>query len=219
MIFVAFVDVKPGQDEEIYKVLEDLKGDGTVTPLLIGRFFEEADILILFHSEDMEALDDYLITNVRSMSAAEELVVIPIYEFTLLPSFDSIIELESGYEDIGPGAGQGGYVSIQGELLLIIVRVDVAPGMDRVVHRAVYSLKDYGGGVIPLMTGHTFHSKEFDLVFFFLSRDLENAWEFGKLLRSIDGVWDTELNLVAHFEALVSLERFKELASGGRTLR
>ncbi|MFB0522245.1 MAG: hypothetical protein ACETV1_00610, partial [Candidatus Bathyarchaeia archaeon] len=40
---------------------------------------------------------------------------------------------------------------------------------------------------------------------------LENAWEFVKALRGIDGVWDTEVSLIAHFEGLVPLKRFKEL--------
>jgi len=37
--------------------------------------------------------------------------------------------------------------------------------------------------------------------------------EFAKTLRVIDGVWDTEVNLIAHFEGLISLKRFKELVS------
>jgi len=71
--------------------------------------------------------------------------------------------------------------------------------------------------VVPLMTGHTFHSKEFDLVLFFLARDLEAAWEYGKQIRAIDGVWDTRFSVIAHFEPLVPLERFREYAVGGAT--
>ena len=58
----------------------ELKGDGVVTPLLIGRIFEESDIILLLHSDDLEALDDYLIKNVRKTEATQELVVVPIYE-------------------------------------------------------------------------------------------------------------------------------------------
>jgi len=214
MIFIALVDVKPGQDEEAYRVLERLKGDGAVTPLLIGRTFEEADILLLLHSGEMEALDDYVIENVRNMVATEELVVIPVYEFTLLPDFDSVVELGSRHTDERPGEA----FSESGELLLFMTRLDVASGMDQEVHHAILSIQHEGTDVVPLMSGHTFHSAEFDLVFFFLSKDLESAWEFGKFIRGINGVRDTDLSLIAHFEALVSLGEFRRLASSGRIL-
>jgi len=187
----------------------ELKGDGIVTPLLIGRIFEESDIVLLLHSDDLEALDDYLIKNVRKTEATQELVVVPIYEFALLPSFDSVVEMgEAPEAPVGEQAWED-------ELLMVMARIDVAPGMDKAVRSAVVSLtKD--GGVTPMMAGHTFHSKEFDLVLFFLSRDLEAAWEFGKLLRSIEGVWDTEFSIIAHFEPMVPLEQFREFASSGR---
>ena len=215
MIFIVLVDIKPGQDDRAYEVMEELEGDGVVTPLLIGRIFEESDVLFLLHSDFLEALDDYLITNVRNNEAAEELVVVPIYEFALLPSFDSVVEVgEEPVETVPEEALLGG-PSDSEELLMMMVRVDVAPGKDRAVRDAVVSLGE-GPGVIPLMAGHTFHSKEFDLVLFFLSRDLEAAWEFGKLLRSIDGVWDTDFSIMAHFEAMVPVERFRDFASSGR---
>lgn len=187
----------------------ELKGDGVVTPLLIGRIFEESDIILLLHSDDLEALDDYLIKNVRKTEATQELVVVPIYEFALLPSFDSVVEMgEAPEAPVGEQAWED-------ELLMVMARIDVAPGMDKAVRSAVVSLtKD--SGVTPMMAGHTFHSKEFDLVLFFLSRDLEAAWEFGKLLRSIEGVWDTEFSIIAHFEPMVPLEQFREFASSGR---
>lgn len=187
----------------------ELKGDGIVTPLLIGRIFEESDIILLLHSNDLEALDDYLIRNVRKTEATQELVVVPIYEFALLPSFDSVVEMgEAPEAPVGEQAWED-------ELLMVMARIDVAPGMDKAVRSAVVSLtKD--SGVTPMMAGHTFHSKEFDLVLFFLSRDLEAAWEFGKLLRSIEGVWDTEFSIIAHFEPMVPLEQFREFASSGR---
>ena len=80
------------------------------------------------------------------------------------------------------------------------------------------SIQQESDDVIPLMSGHTFHSKEFDLLLFFLSKDIESAWEFSKILRAVKGVRDTELSLIAHFEALVPLEQFRKLASSGRTL-
>jgi hypothetical protein len=214
LIFIALVDIKPGLDEEAYTNLDGLKGEGAVTPLLIGRIFESSDILLLLHSDDLEALDDYLIRNVRMTAAAEELVVVPIYEFALLPSFDSVVEI--GEE---PGEATQEEPTVAGptgteELLMFMARIDVAPAMDRDVHKAVVSL-GREDGVIPLMAGHTFHSKEFDLVLFFLSGDLEAAWEFGKRLRAIEGVWDTYFSLIAHFEAMVPLERFREYAASG----
>lgn len=218
MIFVTFVDIKPGQDEQAYEVLEELKGDGVVTPLLIGRTLAGADILLLLHSDKMEALDDYLIRNVRNLVAAEELVVIPVYEFALLPPFDSVVELGSEQTDVGPEEGSGEVIPEGGELLFLMTRVDIAPGMDREVYQAMLSIHEEGEGITPLMTGHTFHSKEFDLLLFFLSGDLEGVWEFVKLIRAINGVRDTHLDLFAHFEALVPLEQFRELVSSGRTL-
>ena len=217
MIFIVIVDIKPGQDDRAYEVMEELEGDGVVTPLLIGRIFEESDVLLLLHSDVLEALDDYLITNVRNTEAAEELVVVPIYEFALLPSFDSVVEVGEEPVETAPEEALLGSPSDSEELLMLMARVDVAPGKDRAVRDAVVSLGE-GPGVIPLMAGHTFHSKEFDLVLFFLSRDLEAAWEFGKLLRSIDGVWDTDFSIMAHFEAMVPVERFRDFASSGQAI-
>ena len=57
MIFISVIDVKTGFDEEAYKNLESLTPDGEVTPLLIGRIFEESDILLLLHSENLVAVD------------------------------------------------------------------------------------------------------------------------------------------------------------------
>jgi hypothetical protein len=215
LIFITIIDIKSGHDDWAYELMGELKGDGVVTPLLIGRIFEESDIILLLHSEDLEALDDYLIRDVRKTEAAQELVVVPIYEFTLLPSFDSVVEI--GEESAETAEVPAEEPVMADELLMIMARIDVAPRMDKAVHDAVVAFtKDEG--VIPLMAGHTFHSKEFDLVLFFLSRDLEAAWEFGKLLRSIEGVWDTDFSLIAHFEPLVPLEQFREFASRGQTI-
>ncbi|MFB0558466.1 MAG: hypothetical protein ACETVY_05040 [Candidatus Bathyarchaeia archaeon] len=212
MIFITLVDIKPGLDEEAYATLGELGREDSVTPLLIGRIFEGSDILLLLHSDDLEDLDDYLIRNVRRTAAAEELVVIPIYEFTLLPSFDSVVEIGEEPAEVTTEEAPFEDPAEADELLMFMARVDVAPRMDREVHKAVASLRQ-GEGVIPLMAGHTFHSKEFDIVLFFLSGDLESAWEFGKRLRSIEGVWDTDFSLIAHFEAMVPLEKFREFVS------
>jgi hypothetical protein len=217
LIFITLIDIKPGFDDETYEALERLKGDGGVTPLLIGRIFEEADILLLLHSDELEALDDYLINNVRELTAAEELIVVPIYEFVLLPSFDSVVEIERSADE-SPAEDPIEAPTEPEELLMFMARIDIAPGMDRSVHRAVVSLRPEDSDVIPLMAGHTFHSKEFDLVLFFLANSLEAAWEFGKRLRALDGVWDTYFALLAHFEAMVPLWRFREYASSRRTL-
>jgi len=206
------MDIKPGQDDWAYEVMAELKGDGVVTPLLIGRIFEESDIILLLHSNHLEALDDYLIRNLRKTEAAQELVVVPIYEFSLLPSFVSVVEIGAETTETESAEATSGGPAMEDEFLLVMARVDVAPMMDRAVHEAMVSLRK-DDGVIPLMAGHTFHSDEFDLVMFFLSRDLEAAWEFGKLLRSVDGVWDTDFSIIAHFEPLVPLKRFREFAS------
>ena len=216
MIFIALLDIKPGDDDSAYEATGELKGDGLVTPLLIGRIFEESDIILLLHSDELEALDNYLIRNVRKTEATQELVVVPIYEFALLPSFDSVVEMDEEPFEEAPAEAPGGEQAWRDELLMVMASVDVAPGMDRSVRSAVVSLTE-DSGVIPMMAGHTFHSKEFDLVLFFLSRDLEAAWEFGKLLRSIEGVWDTEFSILAHFEPMVPLEQFREFASSGRS--
>ena len=48
------------------------------------------------------------------------------------------------------------------------------------------------------------------MVLFFLAYNLEGAWNFGKYIRSFDGVWDTKLGIIAHFESMVPLEQFRE---------
>jgi len=173
--------------------------------LIIGRLFEDADVMLLLHSVDMESLDDYLIKNVRSIFDIQELIVVPIYEFRLLSSFDFMVE---------PEQRSVGTTNLESEeLLFFITKIDVAPTRDRAVYKRILSIEPPEEEVIPLMTGHTFHSKEFDLVLFFLAKSLENAWGFVKALRDIDGVWDTEVSLIAHFEGLTTLKRFKELVS------
>jgi len=217
LIFIALLDVKPGNDDHAYEVVGELEGDGVVTPLLVGRIFEESDIILLLHSREMEALDNYLIERVRSTEAAQELVVVPIYEFALLPSFGSMVEMGEERAEEAPAEDPVEEQAWEDELLMVMARMDVAPGKDRAVRSEIVSLTE-DGGVIPLMAGHTFHSKEFDLVLFFLSRDLEAAWTFGKTLRSIEGVWDTDFSIIAHFEPMVSLERFREFASSGQSM-
>ncbi len=160
--------------------------------------------MLLLHSADMESLDDYLIKNVRSIMDIQELIVVPIYEFKLLSSFDFMVEPEQ--EDTV-------VTSLEPEeLLFFMTKIDVAPTKDRTVYERILSIEPTDEA-IPLMTGHTFHSKDFDLVLFFLAKSLKSAWEFVKALRVIDGVWDTEVNLIAHFEGLVTLKQFKELVS------
>jgi len=149
-------------------------------------------------------VDNYLIKNVRSIIDIEELVVVPIYEFKLLSSFDFMVEPEEESAETTPFESE--------DLLFFMAKIDVAPTKDRAVYERVLSIEPTDEAV-PLMTGHTFHSKEFDLVIFFLAKSLESAWEFVKMLRVIDGVWDTEVNLIAHFEGLITLKRFKKLVS------
>ena len=158
--------------------------------------------MLLLHSADMESLDDYLIKNVRSIIDIQELIVVPIYEFKLLSSFDFMVEPEQ--------EGKGTTPFEPEELLFFMTKIDVAPTRDRAVYKRILSIEPTDEA-IPLITGHTFHSKDFDIVVFFLAKSLESAWEFVKALRVIDGVWDTEVNVIAHFEGLIPLKRFKEL--------
>lgn len=216
MFFIALVDIKPGWDEEAYSKLEELKKNDFVTPLLIGRTLEAADILLLLWSERLEAMDDYMIENVRSLVSTEELVLIPIYEFTLLPSFESVIELESEDEISTPEEGLDEFYDESSEMTLIMVRFDVTPGMDREVHNKITLLEHRENDIVPLMAGHTFHSKEFDSLLFYLSKNLESMWEFSKTLRSIAGIRDTDSSVIAHFEALTPLKNFKDYASKAR---
>jgi len=204
LIFIATCDVKSGQDEAVYSRIEKLRSDGAVTPLVVGRLFEEADVMLLLHSADMESLDNYLIKNVRNIVDIQELAVVPIYEFRLLSSFDFMVEPEPGGRETPQPEPE--------ELLFFLTKIDVAPTKDRAVYERILSIKPTEEAV-PLMTGHTFHTKDFDLVVFFLAKSLESAWAFVKALRVIDGVWDTEVNLIAHFEGLVPLKRFKKLVS------
>lgn len=208
LFFIAVCDVKPGRDEAAYGQMEKLRDDKAVTPLVIGRLFEEADVMLLLHSTSIDALNDYLVKNVRSIKDVEELVVVPIYRFRLLSSFDFMVEPEQ--------EGTGSAPAESEELLFFMARVDVAPGKDLAVYDGILSLRPEEESV-PLMMGHTFHSKEFDLVLFFLAKNLESAWEFVKALRALDGVWDTDIGLIAHFEAMTTLRRFKELASAKRS--
>ena len=211
LMFIAIVDIKPGKDEVSYETLENLKGDGAVTPLLIGRTFEDADVVLLLHTAEMEALDDYLIKNVREKVETEELTVVPIYEFTLLPAFDSIVELESETHEGGEESGDGPSAD-DPDLLLFMTNIDITPGWDEKVNKAIVTETPEVQDSIPLMTGHAFHSREFDSVLFYLSKDLDSAWKFTKKVREIPGVRDTQTSLFSHFEALVPLDEFKRLA-------
>ena len=209
MIFISLIDVKTGFDDEVYTNIESLNPDNEVTPLLIGRMFEESDILLMLHSENLETVDDYLIKHVRKNEAAQELTLIPIYEFNLLPSFDSVSELNQELTEEDEVLEEE---DTDEEYLMIMVNIDVAPTMDIHVEESIIELHGKEN-IIPLMTGRTFHSKEFDKVLFFLADNLEAAWEYGKYIRSIEGVWDTRLSIIAHFETMVSLEKFRKYAT------
>jgi len=209
MIFISLIDTKTGLDEEAYKDIESLVPDKGVTPLLVGRIFEESDVLLLLHSDNLTAVDDYLIQHVRKSEAAQELTLIPVYEFRLLPSFDSVSELDQEMAPVGESSEEYGPGD---ELLMIMLRIDVAPTMDLPVQGEVFNVQG-NEQIIPLMAGHTFHSKEFDVVLFFLAHSLEATWDFVKNIRSIEGVWDTKIGIIAHFEAMVPLEEFREYAA------
>jgi hypothetical protein len=212
LIFISLVDVKSGLDEEAYSEIESLGPDEGVTPLLVGRIFEESDILLLLHSNDLTTIDDYLIEHVRKSEAAQELTLIPIYEFKLLPAFEAVTELNQ--EIISEEEAQGPIddSASDEEFLMIMAKIDVAPTMDKHVQKTLFNIEG-NEQIIPLMAGHTFHSQEFDVVLFFLTYSLDAAWEYVKYIRTIDGVWDTSLGLLAHFEALVPLEDFRKYAS------
>ncbi len=207
MIFISLIDTKTGLDEEGYKEVESLVPDRGVTPLLIGRVFEESDVLLLLHSDNLVDVDDYLIQHVRNSEAAQELTLIPIYEFRLLPSFDSVSELDQELAPVG-----GSPEDLGDELLMMMLKIDVAPTMDKPVQGKVFEVQG-NEKIIPLMAGHTFHSKEFDVVLFFLAYSLEAAWDFVKQIRTIEGVWDTVLGIMAHYESMVPLKEFREYAS------
>jgi hypothetical protein len=209
MIFISLIDTKTGLDEEGYKDVESLVPDKGVTPLLVGRVFEESDVLLLLHSDNLVEVDDYLIKHVRKSEAAQELTLIPIYEFRLLPSFDSVSELDQEMAPVGESSEDYG---LGDELLMMMLKIDVAPTMDIAVQGEVFDVQG-NEKIIPLMAGHTFHSKEFDVVLFFLAYSLEAAWDFVKHIRSIEGVWDTVLGIMAHFESMVPLEEFREYAA------
>ena len=209
MIFISLIDTKTGLDEEAYKDIESLVPDKGVTPLLVGRIFEESDVLLLLHSDNLAAVDDYLIQHVRKSEAAQELTLIPVYEFRLLPSFDSVSELDQEMAPVGESPEVYGPGD---ELLMIMLKIDVAPTMDLPVQGEVFNVEG-PEQIIPLMAGHTFHSKEFDVVLFFLAYSLEATWDFMKHIRSIEGVWDTKLGIIAHFESMVPLEKFREYAA------
>ena len=208
MIFITIIDVKSGYDEIAYTEIGSLIPEKNVTPILIGRIFEESDILLLLHSENLTEVDDYLIEHVRKSEAAQEITLIPIYEFSLLPSFDSVSELDQEFDV------EEGYLKeddIDEEYLMIMINIDIAPTMDKHVEKSIIELSGKEN-IIPLMAGRTFHSKEFDMVQFFLADNLEAAWSYVKKIRSIEGVWDTKLSIIAHFESMVSLEEFRNFA-------
>lgn len=209
MIFISLIDTKAGLDEEAYKDIESLVPDKGVTPLLVGRVFEESDVLLLLHSDNLVSVDDYLIQHVRKSEAAQELTLIPIYDFRLLPSFDSVSELDQEMAPVGEPSED---YDRGDELLMMMLKIDVAPTMDNSVQGEVFGVQG-NEKIIPLMAGHTFHSKEFDVVLFFLAYSLEAAWDFVKHIRSIEGVWDTVLGIIAHFESMVPLEEFRGYAS------
>ena len=212
MIFISLIDVKTGFDEEAYSEIESLGPDDGVTPLLVGRIFEESDILLLMHSEDLTTIDDYLIEHVRNSEAAQELTLIPIYEFKLLPAFEAVTELNQETTSMDDKPIVSDDSSSDEELLMVMAKIDVAPTMDKHVQKKLFTIEG-NDQIIPLMAGHTFHSQEFDVVLFFLTYSLDAAWEFVKYIRTIEGIWDTSLELLAHFEALVPLQKFRKYAS------
>ncbi len=173
--------------------------------MVIGRLFEGADVLLLLRSADLESVDDYLIKKVRSITDIQELTVVPIYEFRLLSSFNFVTDSRR------EAAGSSSSLEPE-ELLFFMTKIDVASTKDDAVYEHILSI-DSDDETIPLMTGHTFHSKDFDIVLFFLAKHLESAWRFIKALRAVDGVLDTDVGLIAHLEGLIPLKRFKELVT------
>jgi hypothetical protein len=130
----------------------------------------------------------------RSIKEIRETMVYPITSFKGLAEF-SLGDFQSSYSDQDKAV----------EFPLFTVKIDVAPTKDVEVYQELSRL-DMTDTVLPAFVGYTFQQADFDIGFYFFAMDTQSAWDFIQSVRSIEGVWDTEIGIVTHIKSLVSAE-------------
>jgi hypothetical protein len=195
-LFMVVLDVDAGYDKLAYELLlKNLEKTDRVIPLFIGQIFETADLEIMIQAADVESLNEFILKRMRSIKEIRETMVYPITSFKGLAEF-SLGDFQSSYSDQDKAV----------EFPLFTIKLDVAPTKDVEVYHTLSKLS-MTDTILPAFVGYTFQQADFDIGFYFFAMDLQSAWDFVQSeLRSIDGVWDTEIGVVMHIKSLVSAE-------------
>ena len=195
-LFMVVLDVDAGYDKLAYELLlKNLEKTERVIPLFIGQIFETADLEIMIQAADVESLNEFILKRMRSIKEIRETMVYPITSFKGLAEF-SLGDFQSSYSDQDKAV----------EFPLFTVKLDIAPTKDVKVYQTLSKLS-MTDAILPAFVGYTFQQADFDIGFYFFAMDLQSAWDFVQSeLRSIDGVWDTEIGVVMHIKSLVSAE-------------
>ncbi|MFX1518564.1 MAG: hypothetical protein ACFFCD_01375 [Promethearchaeota archaeon] len=196
-LFMVVLDVDAGYDKFAYELLlKNLEKTERVIPLFIGQIFETADLEIMIQATDVDSLNEFILKRMRSIKEIRETMVYPITSFKGLAEF-SLANFQSSYS-----SDQDKTV----EFPLFTIKLDVAPTKDVGVYQTLSKLS-MTDTILPAFVGYTFQQADFDIGFYFFAMDLQSAWDFVQgELRSIDGVWDTEIGVVIHIQSLVSAE-------------
>ncbi len=195
-LFMIVLDVEAGYDKLAYELLlKNLVKTESVIPLFIGQIFETADLEIMIQAVDVESLNDFILQRIRSIKEIREIMVYPITSFKGLAQF-SLADFQSSY------AAQETAV----EFPLFTMKIDIAPTKDVEVYQALSKLT-MTDTILPAFVGYTFQQADFDIGFYFFASSTESAWNFVQSkIRTLEGVWDTEIGVVTHIKSLVSAQ-------------
>ncbi len=200
-LFMAVCDVEAGLDEIAHeKLMKNMKPTETVKPLFIGQIFETADLEVMLQATDVDELNEFILDKIRSIKEIREIMVFPITSFRGLAQF-GLADLKNSYI---PPKGE------PVELPLFMVKLDVEPTKDVDVYQKLSEIP-MSDDVLPAFLGYTFQQADFDIGFYFFATDTKTAWDFvNGSIRTIDGVWDTEVTIIVHIHPFVSA---KELSA------
>lgn len=197
----VFVDCIAGRDDA---VLEGLTANFTkdrsesILPVSIGYVKTKGDYVIPMLVQDMAEVDDLLIDKVRSVDGVSD---IKSYLFNMQVPRPDEDEVDEGTPLMAHG----------------IIFVDVEGGKDRACLDAIAALGDDEVSINFL--GHCFHSFDCDMVVFVSARSHARLFEWVKeKIRPIDGILDTDVEIISGMEPLLSMEEAQALMEELATL-
>lgn len=190
----VFVDCIAGTDDAVLEGLTKNFSENpneAILPVSIGYVKTKGDYIIPMLVQDVAEVDDLIIDKIRSVEGVSD---IKSYLFNMQVPQAEEDEMAEGTPLLAHG----------------IIFVDVAGGKDREALEKISALGDEDVSINFL--GHCFHSFDCDMIAFVSARSHGRLFEWVReKIRPIDGVLDTDVEIISGMEPLLSLEEAQTL--------